>query len=101
MSLITKQYALMSVTKLSTRFPNATPKIQEIMDSFSCHMEIDLQQRGVEFSQLFTKYPTLRSGVLEIMDPIAMEKDTTADTANGELPITNGELVHPANNRGR
>ena len=101
MSLITKQYALMSVTKLSTRFPNATPKIQEIMDSFSCHMEIDLQQRGVEFSQLFTKYPTLRSGVLEIMDPIAMEKDTTADTANGELPITNGELVHPFNNRGR
>jgi AP-1 complex subunit gamma-1 len=91
MSLITKQYALMSVTKLSTRFPNATPKIQEIMDSFSCHMEIDLQQRGVEFSQLFTKYPTLRSGVLEIMDPIAMEKDTSADTTNGELPITNGE----------
>ena len=30
-----------------------------------------------------------------------MEKDTTADTANGELPITNGELVHPVNNRGR
>ena len=82
----------MSVTKLSTRFPNATPKIQEIMDSFSCHMEIDLQQRGVEFSQLFTKYPNLRSGVLEIMDPIAMEKDTTADTANGEQPITNGEF---------
>ena len=26
MSLITKQYALMSVTKLSTRFPNATPR---------------------------------------------------------------------------
>ena len=30
MSLVSKQYALMSVTKLSTRFPNATPKIQEI-----------------------------------------------------------------------
>ena len=50
MSLITKQYALMSVTKLSTRFPNATPKIQEIIDAFSCHMEIDLQQRGLELS---------------------------------------------------
>ena len=49
MSLITKQYAILSVTKLSTRFPNATPKIQDIIDAL---MEIDLQQRGGKFSQM-------------------------------------------------
>jgi AP-1 complex subunit gamma-1 len=27
-SVVTKQYGLMSITKLSTRFPKATPKIQ-------------------------------------------------------------------------
>ena len=92
MSLITKQYALMSVTKLSTRFPNATPKIQEIIDAFSRHMEIDLQQRGVEFSQLFTKYPNLRSGLLEPMEPFAMDKDSS-NNANNEQPTVNGEFL--------
>lgn len=77
MSLITKQYAVMSVTKLSTRFPNATPKIQEIIDAFSCHMDIDLQQRGVEFSQLFRKHQNLRSALLEPMPPIEREVSQT------------------------
>ena len=90
MSLITKQYALMSVTKLSTRFPNATPKIQEIIDAFSCHMEIDLQQRGVEFSQLFTKHQGMRSALLEPMPP--MERESTNNNANNEQPTINGEI---------
>ena len=64
MSLVTKQYALMSVTKLSTRFPNATPKIQDIINAFSCHMEIDLQQRGIEFTQLFNNFDNMRSALL-------------------------------------
>ena len=44
MSLVTKQYALMSIAKLSTRFSNPTPKIQDTIDAFHVHMEIDLQQ---------------------------------------------------------
>ncbi len=75
MSLVTKQYAIMSVTKLSTRFPTSTPKIQEIIDAFGCHLEIDLQQRGVEFSQLFRKHDGMRSALLEPMPP--MERDTS------------------------
>ena len=39
-SVQTKQYGLMSLTKLSTRFPNATPRIQEIIDAFGCHMQV-------------------------------------------------------------
>ncbi len=39
-SVQTKQYGLMSLTKLSTRFPNATPKIQEIIDAFGSHMQV-------------------------------------------------------------
>lgn len=82
MSLITKQYALMSVTKLSTRFPNATPKIQDIIDAFSVHMEIDLQQRGVEFSQLFRgQHSGMRSALLEPMPP--MEREVNNAQVNG------------------
>ena len=66
----------MSVAKLSTRFPGGTtPKIQEIIDAFGSHLEIDLQQRGVEFSQLFRKYNGMRTALLEQMPP--MERDTT------------------------
>ena len=88
MSLITKQYALMSVTKLSTRFPSATPKIQEIIDAFSCHMEIDLQQRGVEFSQLFNKFENMRGALLEPMPP--MERDHSTDTNTEVLNVNGG-----------
>ena len=59
-SVVTKQYGLMSLTKLSTRFPRATPKIQEIIDAFGSHLQVDLQQRGLEFSQLFKKFDHMR-----------------------------------------
>ena len=66
----------MSVSKLSTRFPGgSTPKIQEIIDAFGSHLEIDLQQRGVEFSQLFRKFDGMRAALLEPMPP--MERDTS------------------------
>ena len=89
MSLITKQYAIMSVTKLSTRFPNATPKIQDIIDALTCHMEIDLQQRGVEFSQLFGKFENMRSALLEPMPPMERSSVQSNNEANNEL-LTNG-----------
>ena len=66
----------MSVSKLSTAFPGgSTPKIQEIIDAFGSHLEIDLQQRGVEFSQLFRKFDGMRAALLEPMPP--MERDTS------------------------
>ena len=74
----------MSVAKLSTRFPGgSTPKIQEIIDAFGSHLEIDLQQRGVEFSQLFRKFDGMRAALLEPMPP--MERDTSLiDGQQGE-----------------
>ncbi|CAB4062291.1 AP1G1 [Lepeophtheirus salmonis] len=75
-SLTTKQYALMSIAKLSTRLPKSiTPKIQEIVDTFGCHMEVDLQQRGVEFSRLFREHNNLRPAILESMPPL--ERDSS------------------------
>jgi len=39
-SVVTKQYGLVSLTKLSTRFPNSTPRIQEIIDAFGSHLQV-------------------------------------------------------------
>ena len=77
-SIVTKQYGLMSLTKLSTRFPNATPNIQEIIDAFGSHVQIDLQQRGVEYSQLFRRFDGMRAALLEPMPPL--ERDTSMDS---------------------
>ncbi|XP_060528823.1 AP-1 complex subunit gamma-1 isoform X2 [Cylas formicarius] len=66
----TKQYALMSITKLSTRFINTIGQIQQIIRSYCSSLHIELQQRGLEFSQLFGKYDHLRPALLERMPPM-------------------------------
>ena len=85
----------MSVAKLSTRFPEGTtPKIQEIIDAFGSHLEIDLQQRGVEFSQLFRKYNSMRNAILE---PVPLlERDTSMMEEQTELQGTvNSVSIYP------
>lgn len=83
-SATTKQYALMSLTKLSTRFTNTTDKIQQIISSFCSSLHIELQQRGVEYSQLFGKYSNLRAALLERMPPMELVRQGDGKT-NGEM----------------
>ena len=83
------------MAKLSTRFPEGTtPKIQEIIDAFGSHLEIDLQQRGVEFSQLFRKYNSMRNAILE---PVPLlERDTSMMEEQTELQGTvNSVSIYP------
>lgn len=53
-------------------------KIQELIESFGTHVQMELQQRGVEYSQLFGKYSYLRSGLLERMPPLELQKSSSA-----------------------
>ncbi|EEB10075.1 conserved hypothetical protein [Pediculus humanus corporis] len=87
-TVTTKQYTLLSLTKLSTRFQKATDKIRQIIDTFGCHLNVELQQRGVEFSQLFKKYEHLRPALLERMPPMEVSRPIND---NGP-PITNGDV---------
>jgi len=83
-SVVTKQYALISLTKLSTRFPDSTESIQQMIDSFGSHVDVDLQQRGVEFGQLFRSQSVLRPQILEPMPP--MERNKSLDTVTPAVP---------------
>ncbi|KAJ8913851.1 hypothetical protein NQ315_003760 [Exocentrus adspersus] len=78
-----KQYTLMSLTKLSTRFSN-TNKIQQIISSFCSSLHVELQQRGVEFSQLFGKYSNLRPALLERMPPMEVVRQPDSQI-NGDV----------------
>nr|XP_018915802.1 PREDICTED: AP-1 complex subunit gamma-1 isoform X1 [Bemisia tabaci] len=86
-SMITKQYALTSLMKLSTRFHSHVEKIRDVIESFNTSLHMELQQRGVEYSQLFGKYSHLRSALLEKMPPMEVTR-----TANNEDGITNVEV---------
>ena len=46
-----------------------------------------MQQRGIEFSQLFRKYDNLRPALLERMPPM----ETARPQANGIIGIVNGD----------
>ncbi|XP_052864578.1 AP-1 complex subunit gamma-like 2 [Anopheles cruzii] len=71
-STTTKQYTLVSLAKLSTRIHSKEEesRVKQIIEAFGSHLNIDLQQRGVEFSQLFREYSHLRPALLEKMPKI-------------------------------
>lgn len=79
-TVISKQFALMSLAKLSTRLSPCPNEVQAMITSFSSHLNVDLQQRGIEFSQLFRDYNHLRSGLLEKMPPMQV---TSRESQNG------------------
>uniref|UniRef100_A0A182QTJ2 AP-1 complex subunit gamma n=1 Tax=Anopheles farauti TaxID=69004 RepID=A0A182QTJ2_9DIPT len=79
LSITTKQYILVSLAKISVRIDGCTPDIQNIINSFRVHMNIDLQQRANEFSQLFTNYKHLRTSLLEKMPKLKLSELTTSE----------------------
>lgn len=55
------------------------------MSSFCSSLHIELQQRGVEFTQLFGKYGHLRAPLLERMPPMEMVRQEGDAQTNGDL----------------
>lgn len=62
-------------------------RIRQIINSFQTSIHIELQQRGVEFSQLFGKYGTMRNALLERMPPMEIARQQSDDS-----PINNYEI---------
>lgn len=52
-----------------------------MITSFGSHLNVDLQQRGVEFTQLFGTYKNLRPPLLEKMPPMQISR---ISSQNGE-----------------
>lgn len=68
--LVTKEYAVTSLMKLSVRFASSAPRIKKVVDAFGGNMNVELQQRSIEFSSLFSKFDHLRGSLLERMPPM-------------------------------
>ncbi|XP_075969201.1 adaptor protein complex 1, gamma subunit isoform X1 [Anticarsia gemmatalis] len=99
LSITTKEYLLLSLAKLSTRFTTqpGQDKIRVIIDTFGSHIHIELQQRGVELSQLYRNYAHLRPALLErmpAMEAPASGADGRDDSDHEHDPLSDTSPEH-------
>ncbi|XP_022248680.1 AP-1 complex subunit gamma-1-like isoform X3 [Limulus polyphemus] len=83
MTLLTKEYTINSLMKLSVRFPKSISKVKNMVDVFGSNMNIELQQRAVEFSSVFSKHDYLRPSIFERMPAIERKNLNEVDVQNG------------------
>lgn len=71
-----KEYIVTALMKLSTRFsePAQIEKIRKILASHSQSLDVEVQQRAVEYGNLFA-YDEIRRGVLEKMPPPQIKEE--------------------------
>jgi len=74
---IATEYMVTSLMKLTTRFsdPAQVDRIRRILQSHSASLDIEVQQRAVEYGNLFG-YDAIRRGVLEKMPPPQIKEES-------------------------
>ncbi|MCJ8732073.1 hypothetical protein PDJAM_G00206840 [Pangasius djambal] len=79
----TRGFALTAIMKLSTRITANVDRIRSIVSIYGSCIDLELQQRAVEYNALFKKYDHIRAAVLERMPVV-----------DRSLPgSTNGDLI--------
>ncbi|KAK0424372.1 hypothetical protein QR680_008643 [Steinernema hermaphroditum] len=78
-TVITKAYAMMALAKLATRFGNTSDRIGALVRQHQGHLNLELQQRSVEFTNLLRK-DDLKHGLLERM-PVILHNSLNAAAA--------------------
>ncbi|XP_067884633.1 AP-1 complex subunit gamma-1-like, partial [Heterodontus francisci] len=63
----TRAYAITALMKLSTRINDNVDRIRKVVSIYGSCLDVELQQRAVEYNALFKKYDHMRSAVLERM----------------------------------
>uniref|UniRef100_A0AAQ5XC06 AP-1 complex subunit gamma n=1 Tax=Amphiprion ocellaris TaxID=80972 RepID=A0AAQ5XC06_AMPOC len=89
----TRGFALTATMKLSTRITDNVDRIRSIVSIYGSCIDVELQQRAVEYNALFKKYDHMRAAVLERMPVI--EKNSPGHT-NGESTREAVKEVQPA-----
>ncbi|XP_078064630.1 AP-1 complex subunit gamma-1-like, partial [Mustelus asterias] len=63
----TRAYAITALMKLSTRIHENVDRIRQVVSIYGSCLDVELQQRAVEYNALFKKYDHMRAAVLERM----------------------------------
>ncbi|GAA5866099.1 hypothetical protein JCM8547_000597 [Rhodosporidiobolus lusitaniae] len=82
-----RQFVLTALTKLSTRFsqPDQLARLGKALHQFDTSVELELQQRAIEFGQLL-QLESIKGGVLERMPPPEI-KATVMGTVSEKRPV--------------
>ncbi|XP_007989079.2 AP-1 complex subunit gamma-like 2 isoform X3 [Chlorocebus sabaeus] len=74
----TRGYALTALMKLSTRLQGDNNRIRQVVSIYRSCLDVELQQRAVEYDTLFRKYEHMRAAILEKM-PLVERDGPQAD----------------------
>uniref|UniRef100_A0A8B9GBW4 AP-1 complex subunit gamma n=1 Tax=Amazona collaria TaxID=241587 RepID=A0A8B9GBW4_9PSIT len=84
---VTRGYALTAIMKLSTRFTCNVNRVKKVVSIYSSSIDVELQQRAVEYNALFKKYDHMRPALLErmpVMEKVTINGPTEIVQSNGE-----------------
>lgn len=69
-NIATKEYAMNALFKLSARFPDHSAQVKIFTDGSTTDLNLELQQRSIEFSTIFSRHEDLLAAIFERMPPI-------------------------------
>lgn len=105
---VTKEYVLTALVKLSTRFQSGQDRIRAIIDFYTTSIDVELQQRAVEYNSLFdSQNNQLRSQLLERMpvkepeEPLERYSDDERDEDEGDYRRDRRDRSPSPRGRGR
>ncbi|XP_077983462.1 AP-1 complex subunit gamma-1-like isoform X2 [Glandiceps talaboti] len=81
---VTKEYVITALMKLSTRFTTAVDYIKKVISAYGPSLDVELQQRSVEYSALFKGFDHMRPALLERMPPMENRSLISEQRRNGE-----------------
>ncbi|KAF5741055.1 AP-1 complex subunit gamma-2-like isoform X2 [Tripterygium wilfordii] len=84
--LTTKAMALVSLLKLSSRFPSCSQRIKDIIVQCKGSLVLELQQRSIEFNSIIERHQNITSTLVERM-PV-LDEATFSGRRAGSLPAT-------------
>ncbi|XP_043841659.1 AP-1 complex subunit gamma-like 2 [Dromiciops gliroides] len=92
----TRGYALTALMKLSTRLQGDNNRIRRVVSIYGSCLDIELQQRAVEYNALFRKYDHMRSAILEKMPLVEHGGPQDDEPGEGKEPRSaNREVQAP------
>ncbi|XP_069113708.1 AP-1 complex subunit gamma-1-like isoform X1 [Argopecten irradians] len=87
---VTKEYCITAIMKLSSRFRTSMGRIKKMIEYYSTSVNVELQQRSVEYTSVFTKFDHMRSALLEQMPLIERSRSKNMLSNNEDEGISNG-----------
>ncbi|XP_028987878.1 AP-1 complex subunit gamma-like 2 [Betta splendens] len=91
----TRGFALTATMKLSTRITDNVDRIRSIVSIYGSCIDVELQQRAVEYNALFKKYDHMRTAVLERMPVIEKTSSSHMDRDSTEVTFKETQAAKP------